>query len=334
MDYGSGYTAAYYLTIIDRDTWRDTGRVEITGGSISRVAEGLKNSAAINAREFTDEETWVRVYLDARQGDSAEHIPLITGITSTPERSYDGVLPTVNIQIYSVLKPLEDILLPRGWYAAAQANGAGVIAELLTATPAPVVIATDAPRLQEAIIAEEGETNLSMLEKVLTAINWRVRIHGDGTIEVTQRATEAAAFFDPVNADLLEPEITTTRDWFAIPNVLRATSGDLSATARDDDPDSPLSTVSRGREVWAEETAAEFNTGETLAEYAARRLKEQQQIAIKGTYARRFMPDVYPEDLVVLNYPEQGLNGVYTINSQNIDLSYAARTQEEVLKNE
>lgn len=332
MIWQKGYSATYYMTIVDPATWRDLSRVNITGGSIDRVSSGLLNSGTVTCKDWDRGETYVRVYLDTRQNDSSEHVPLITGLTSVPEKNIDGIIETYNVQIYSVLKPLEDVLLPRGWYAPAGADGAKVISDLMKVTPAPVEVTGEAPRLTEAIIAEENETYLSMTEKILLAINWRIRLKGDGTIELTDKASSVSINFDPVNADYLEPGISIERDWFSCPNVFRATSGNLSGIARDDDPDSPLSTVSRGREIWRSESASDFNTGETIAEYAARRLKEEQQYATTARYARRYAPDIYPSDIVYLRYPEQALQGAYVINSQSVALGYGARTTEEVIK--
>ena len=332
MIWSKGYSSSYYMTIVDPSTWRDLSRVDITNGSIDRVSTGLLNSGSVTVTEWDRGETYVRVYLDTRQGDSSEHIPLITGLTSVPEKQMNGVVKSYNVQIYSVLKPLEDILLPRGWYAPAGSDGAKVISELMKVTPAPVEVTGEAPRLSEAIIAEENETYLSMTEKILLAINWRVRLKGDGTIELTDKASSVSINFDPVNADYIEPDVSIERDWFNCPNVFRATSGNLSGIARDDDPDSPLSTVSRGREIWRNETASDFNTGETIAEYASRRLKEEQQFATTARYARRFVPDIYPSDIVYLMYPEQALQGAYVIDNQSVALGYAARTTEEVVK--
>lgn len=326
MRWDKGYEATYYMTIVDPLTWRDIGRLDITGGTVQRVPSGLMHSADIDTTAFEYGETWARIYLDARQGESSAHIPLITGLTSSPTVRHDGVRVSQDVQIYSVLKPLEDLLLPRGWYAGVNTNGADIIKTLLR-TPAPVEINGDAPFLAEPIIAEENETYLSMVEKILQAINWRIRLHGDGTIELTEKAANPIAHFDPAQ-DYIEPDVSIEADWFECPNVFRATSGNVSATAIDEDPNSILSVPSRGREVWKEETASDFNDGETIAEYAQRRLKEEQSYATTARYFRRYVPDLYPSDMVSLRYQE--IQGTYTIESQTIELSHSARTNEEV----
>jgi len=315
---------------MDANTWRETRLLEITDGSLSRSESGLRDSADITCINYNDKEQYIRIYLDVQQGGASDHVPIFTGLTSAPSRDIDGVLETNSIECYSVLKPAEDVLLQRGYYVPAEINGATVIKTLLSVTPAPVEVIGEAPSLQTAVVAEDGESHLSMVDKVLTAINWRMRILGNGTIQIMPMATEETARFDPFNADVIEPTLKITRDWYGCPNVLRAISDDLTAIARDDSVDSPLSTVNRGREVWEEESNVALNSGESIAEYAVRRLKELQQIETTASYTRRYDPNVLVSDLVRLNYPKQGLQGLYRIKSQKITLGYGCTTEEEV----
>lgn len=330
MEWNKGYSATYYMTHVDPVTWRDTGTINLTGGTISRDSSGLLQSADIDCIGYEHGESWVRVYLDARQDGSGVHEALFTGLATSPDDQIDGTRVDNAVQCYSVLKPAEDVVLLRGWYAPRGANGGAVIKQLLSVTPAPVEVADNAPSISENIIAEEGENRLTMIEKILTAIDWRIKIAGDGTIMVEPKATEPSAILDPITMDVIEPGIKVKNDWYECPNIFLAIDDDLTAIARDDSADSPLSTVNRGREVWMVEEGCELAEGETIAGYAGRRLAEEQQYEQTASYDRRYMPDVYPSDLIRLRYPAQGLDGVYEVANQKIDLGYAARTSEEI----
>lgn len=330
MDWTKGFSAKYYASIVDRYSWRDIERIEITGGEISRGDGDLRESADLDCIDFPAGEHYIRVYLDARQNGATEHIPLFTGLTSCPASDIDGVYITHSIECYSVLKPAQDILLERGWYAGAGRPGALIIKELLEATPAPVVIEGDSPALQSYIIAEDGETNLSMVNKILDAINWRIRITGDGIIHLQEKSRSVSAVFDTLENDSIEPQLTKERDLFDCPNILRVINGDDSVTVIDND--SELSVESRGRQVWSEITSVDLNENETLYEYAERKLKELQQVAETVSYDRRYDPGVLVGDLVELNLPAQGITGIYTIASQKVELAYGAKTTEEVTK--
>ena len=333
MDWSKGFSAAYYATFVDPATWRDLERFEITEGSISYTTDELRGSATVGAVGYEQgTENIIRVYLDAKQTGSAALVPLFTGYAASPSQVFNGGLETNSLDIYSVLTPVRDVILPRGWYAAAEIPGGILIKNLLAPTPAPVDIVDNSPALKEAIIAEDSETNLSMIEKILAAIDWRMRVSGDGTIHIMPKATSAVVTYDPLENDAIEPEIEITYDWYQCPNCLRAISGDLTAVAKDEDENSIFSIPRRGREVWMEDTDADLNEGETIEAYALRRLKEEQSIATQAKYKRRFHADLSVTDLVQLHYPEQGLEGLYKITSMSMELGYGCSVDEEVEK--
>ena len=332
MDWSKGFSATYYMSIVDPVTWRDVDRIEIKGGEISRSESELVESADVDCVRYDQSsERYVRIWLNTKQGGGrSSHIALFTGLATSPDRDINGTLTTNKVQCYSVLKPAKDVLLQRGWYAPAGMSGAFIVKDLLSIIPAPVKIEGSAPNLAQAVIAENGESHLSMAWKVLNAINWRIRIEGDGTVVLCSQADSVSAIFDPLSNDVIEPQITVEYDWYGCPNVFRAVMDDISAVARDDDPDSPLSTVSRGREIWMEETDCDLNTGETISQYAHRRLKEEQSIAMKVSYDRRFIPSVRVGDLIGLRIPAHKITGTFIVESHTVEIGHGARTSEDV----
>ena len=331
MDYSKGFSSTCYAAVVDPATWRDIGRIELTGGTVKRSTAELAESADIDCVAYDQTaERWIRIYMDTRQAGEGEHVALFTGLATSPDKDISGRLVTNSVQCYSVLKPAQDILLPLGWYAPAGYNGAELARTLLQVTPAPVEIEGISPALSNTIIAEEKETNLSMALAVLEAIIWRLRSTGDGTIQLLPMATEAEVGFDQSDYDCIETELEVSYDWFKCPNVFRAISDDLTAEVRDDDPDSPLSTVSRGREIWAQETNCDLNDNEGIGEYAHRRLKELQRVTESISYDRRLHPDLRVGDLVRIHYPVQRIDGIYRVDSQSIKLEANGKTSEEV----
>lgn len=331
MEWNSGFSAAYYATYVDPATWRDLERFEIIEGDINRSSSSLRDSADVTCRSYEPgTERWIRIYLDAKQEESGAHEALFTGLATSPETNINGNIKEYPLQCFSVLKPAEDILLSRGWYAPAGATGGEVIRSLLSVCPCPVDIAEGSPTLSQAVIAEDSETNLSMVDKILTAIGWRIRILGDGTVEVLPEATEPAETFDVLNNDVIEPAISLAVNWYDCPNCFRAIKDDMVGIARDDDPDSPLSTVTRGREVWQQDLSCDLADNESIADFALRRLRELQAEYVRVSYSRRFHPDVLVGDLVRLHYPAQGIDGIYKVAKQDINLDFGATTNEEV----
>ena len=48
MDWSKGFSATYYMSIVDPVTWRDVDRIEIKGGEISRSESELVESADVD----------------------------------------------------------------------------------------------------------------------------------------------------------------------------------------------------------------------------------------------------------------------------------------------
>ena len=331
MNWASGYIASYHACVVDPVTWADADVIELLSGSVSRTNSGLRESADISCVDYEyGSDRWIRIWMDPEQDGSHEHVALFTGLTSAPEKKIDGTVSEMTIQCYSVLKPAQDIYLPRGWYAAKGFIGAELVADLLSVGPAPVTFERGSPRLSQHIIAEDGETRLSMAYKILKAIGWRIRIEGTGEVHIGPYKEEPVAVFSALLNDQIEPNVTIKSDWFECPNVFRAVTDSGTATAVDEDPESILSTISRGREIWKEETSVKLNDGESLPAYAKRRLKELQTTSTETSYPRSYDPRVLVTDRIRLNYPVHNLVGIYAVESQKISLDHCGTTAEEV----
>lgn len=339
MNWTKGISASYFMTIVDPETWLDTESVKITGGSIKKTVSGLRESATINTSGYNiSKETWIRVYMIAKQGGGSERVPLFTGLASVPTDRRRGRVVSTTLECFSVLGHIDDVLLPRGWNAPVATNVLVLIRDLFKKVcKAPVYIEeVDEPPLlkDNAIVAEGGETYLTMIEKLLVVIEWRLKIGGDGTIYILPMAKDETVVFDSVGYDIIDTssDIGYEFDSTSCPNVFRAVMNDSYAIAKDERDDSPYSIQNRGREVWVEESNVSLSDKETLSDYAIRRLKELQNTTQTISYDRRFVPDIYPSDILRLNYPAQDLVGMFLITTQDIELSYGAKVTEEVTK--
>ena len=333
MDWSKGFSSRYYISVVDRYTWRDRRRLEIIDGTIKRETSDLRESADIKCVDYPyDTEQIIRVWLDAKQEGNSSHIPLFTGLATSPGREINGRLVTNTLECYSVLKIAQDVLLSRGWYAPKGINGGDLIKELLDVIPVEITVDANSPSIKSTIVAEDGENRLSMTDKILDLMNWRMTIDGYGNIHVRPYRKRAVSSFHAINNDVIEPSLSVEYDWYSCPNVYRAVSENSYAIARDNDPDSPLSTIRRKREVWVEDSSAQLQTNESLAEYAERMLKQEQRVSTIISYDRRFDPDINVSDVVNLNYPAQKIVGDYMVSSQTITLGYNAKTSEEVVK--
>lgn len=329
MDWSKGFSARYRIATVDPVTWADIGFLDFTEGTVTRSLDGLMQSADLTMTEDPGEK-WIRIYLDARSDSGGVHTAVFTGLTSAPGEDKHGRRSTFKAECYSVLQPCKDMLMPKGWSAGAEVPVDGIIAGLLRVSPAPFKSEMNAPMLTEPIIAEENETNLTMIHKILDAVGWHLRIAGDGAVMLTAGHDEPAASYSALDVDVVEKDVTRTYDWYSCPNCIRVTQNDSVSEARDDDPNSPLSTRSRGREIWAAESASGIGDAETLDEYAQRRLRELQSPGRAISYTRRYDPEVMPGDAVLLHYPAEHIQGLVRVSKQTITLGKGCRTQEEV----
>ena len=326
MNWNEGFSASYTYAIVDPVTWRDIETHDLVSGNVMKTTSGTMESADIEITEDPAEE-WVRIYLNATQGYDGAKEALFTGLLQTPTTEWEGTRKTHKANCYSVLKPANDVLLPRGWYAPAGASGARLAAELLGIGAAPAEYADASPTLASTLIAESKETNLSMARKILDTIGWRIRITGGGVIQILPAASERSAVLDPDSNDIVEVSVKDSFDWYSCPNVLRVVSGNAMAVARDDDPNSPYSTVARGREIWREETKNTLSASEGITEYAKRRLKEEQSPTRRLSYSRRYLPDILPGDIV--GFYHACASGEFKITSQKMELAFGGTIQEE-----
>lgn len=341
MDFSKGYSASFFGAYYNPVTEFEEGTFDIISGSINREESDLRQSANLVLKDYEGlNDQWIRIYMDAKQGSDSERVCLFTGLASCPSQSYTKGVLTTNVQCYSVLKAVSDIQLPIGWYAPAFANGALQIKNLLDGIPFPVYISDEVSTLKNAIVAEDGETKLSMIDAILYSMvsengktnkKWKLQIDGNGSVHLSPYSDEPVTIFSPTMDDVIESSFSVDRDWFECPNVFRVVDGDVMAIARDDEEDSELSTVSRGREIWMTESSADVAEGESIGEYAKRRLLEEQSRSEKYSYSRRFLPTVNQGDLVRVMYPE--IDGDFYVESQTINLGINVQTNETIYRN-
>jgi len=331
VNFSNGISAIYYAARVNPKTWSDAGEIEIVSGNITKNSTSdLVQSADITVHENIGTEEWIRVYMVAQQSGAKERVPLFTGIVSSPSRDIKGNYEVRKLDCYSVLKVAADILLPLGWFAPARTNGGELIKLLLSDLPCPVELDEGSPTIISSFVAGNNDSKLSVAQDIAEAINWQIKVNGDGSVRICPKPLTISGTFDNIENDIIETSVTDKRDIFSIPNVLRVTLDGAAATARDDDPDSIYSTVARGREIWAQEDA-KLAAGESLGEYAIRRLKEMQNPSRQVSYTRRFQPDVDVNDLVSIIYPKQSIGDVFRVKSQTITLSHGAKVKEEAI---
>ena len=127
-------------------------------------------------------------------------------------------------------------------------------------------------------------------------------------------------------------------DLYVVPNVVEVvystSAGCYYARAVNDNPNSPISTVSRGREIVYREMNPSLNGSPTenqTMEYAERLLKEMSTLECTVTYSHGYCP-VRLGDCVRLNYTRSGITGVKAkVISQSIDCGTSCKVTEKAV---
>lgn len=140
------------------------------------------------------------------------------------------------------------------------------------------------------------------------------------------------------NSSILYPDISIDHDLYGIPNVVEVIYDDkekyLISEKVNEDPRSPVSTVSRGRRIMHRVMNPSLHgeiTQDALDKYAEELLKTLSSIECSVTYTHGYCP-VRVGDCVRLNYTRAGLKDVKAkVISQSIDCSTGCSVSEKAV---
>lgn len=140
------------------------------------------------------------------------------------------------------------------------------------------------------------------------------------------------------NSSILYPDLTMDHDLYGIPNVVEVVystgSDTLSSRAVNDDPNSPTSTVSRGREIIyrvVDPDLVGIPTQNQINELAEQTLSNLSSIEYTITYSHGYCP-VRIGDCVRLNYTRAGINNIKArVISQSISCDASCKVTEKAV---
>lgn len=322
-------TFEYY--IVDPGTWKDKSILRnVKSCTITRDAEvDTLGSATIDINEPIGE-CYIRIYLITIQNGITEKHPLGTFIVQTPTESYDGKVSSVSMDAYTPLLELKENPPPIG-YSLLEDENIMEAAYLITRDNmrAPVVKTECNEKLYHDFVSETNDTWLKFVKDLIANAKYEFALDELGRILYSP--IQDTASLQPVhtyndgNSSILYPEITMNRDIYKIPNVVEVvySNGKNSYRARvvNDDPNSPISTVNRGREIIHRETNPSITGNPTesyIKDYATRLLKAKSSVEYTISYTHGYC-GTRLGDCVRLDYKRAGINYVKAkIISQNI----------------
>lgn len=313
-------TFEYY--IVDPATWKDAKKIEnVKSCSISRDSDaGTLGSASINITESVGE-CYVRIYLITIQNGTKERHPLGTFLVQTPSTSFDGKVRDLSMDAYTPLLELKETKPPLG-YSVMKGTNIMTIARQLTQenTRAPVVPASCDTNLFSNFVAETDDSWLTFLTDLLLNAKYSYDLDEMGRIlfapEQDTASLQPVWTYNDDNSSILYPSLNMDHDLYGIPNVVEVIyshgNGYYYSRVVNDDPNSPTSTVNRGREIIHRVSDPDLigdPTENQIDEYANRLLRELSSLEYTITYTHGYCP-VRVGDCVRFNYSRADLKNV------------------------
>ena len=319
----------YYT--VDPGTWKDVKKLDnVKSSSISRDLDvETLGSATIDIIDSLGE-CYIRIYLVTIQNGVTEKHPLGTFLVQTPSSSFDGKVRSVSMDAYTPLIELKENPPPLGYSIPKDANIMDMAYQLTGENARAPVVATTAPdSLHYDFVAEINDTWLSFISDLMINAKYHYDLDELGRILFAPKQDIASLqpvwTYDDSNSSILYPELTMDHDIYGIPNVVEviySKGGDyLYSRIVNDDVNSPISTVNRGREIIYRETDPSISGNPTqnqLNIYAENLLRDLSSVEYTIAYTHGYCP-VRPGDCVRFNYSRAGLTDVKAkVISQNI----------------
>lgn len=313
-------TFEYY--VVDPGTWKDIKLIDnVKSCTIKRDLEAeTLGSATLDINESVGE-CYIRVYLVTIQANLTEKHPLGTFIVQTPSSSFNGKVRDVTMDAYTPLLELKENPPPLG-YSLLKGDNIMELAYRLCReyTRAPVVETDCDTTLHYDFVSDTNDTWLTFLTDLIANANYVFALDELGRILFAPKQNTSS--LQPVwtytdnNSSILYPDVTMNHDLYGIPNVVEVvySNGDdnFYAIAVNDDPNSPISTVNRGRKITHRVTDPDIvgnPTQSQIKEYAEQTLRELSSLEYTLTYSHGYCP-VRIGDCVRLNYERAGITDV------------------------
>ena len=313
-------TFEYY--IVDPNTWFDIKKLDnVKSCTISRDSDvETLGSASIDVTDSVGE-SYIRVYLVTIQNGVTEKHPLGTFLVQTPSSSFNGKTRSVSMDAYTPLIELKEKQPPIGYFNKENDN---IMESAYMITKenvrAPVIKAECSDTLKSDFVSSNNDTWMTYISDLINNAKYELVLDELGRILFSPKQDIASLqpvfTYDDNNSSILYPDINMTHDLYGIPNVVEV----IYSSGRDyyhvrvvnDDPNSPISTINRGREIVYRETSPSLTgipTEMQLEEYARNLLRSLSSVEYTITYTHGYCP-VRVGDCVRLNYTRAGLTDI------------------------
>lgn len=329
MDWNQSYTATWRVFRVNRQTWADGELIDnIDEATVTRTADGemLESGSLDVTGEFATD--YYRIVMTAEQGGEVERIDVATLLFEVQKEDIDYGVSSYKVDGHSVLYPADTTTIVTGEYAPAGVDGVQYAKALLESAINAPVETEGSFTLNDHVVHEIGCSVLEAVWAVLDAGGYIIQIDGQGVVHIRPMPTEPALVLDNASAGLLLNGISREVDLSEVPNRYVVIDDDNITVATNDDPNSIISTVSRGYNVDMVDESPTLVNSETRGDYANRKLAENSVYKEESDYSREYAPGVYLYSLIRASI--EGLDGDYRVESQTLNCNNGITLSEKV----
>lgn len=336
IDYRKSYSAVWRVFRVDELTWQDA---ELIGGidsiQVTRSCSGnapmLESGTMTLTGDF--ERGYYRIVMHATQDVETGRVDVATLLCESNKdtRNYGTKQPSVTCN--SVLYPAYTQRILDGLYIPARADVVQFVAELLRGCLKAPVEVEGGFSISDFYWFDFGIRILEAAWEALDLGGYVMQIDGRGTVHIRPRPSTVALELDGANISLLDTKVQTDFNTSSVPNRYIAKSDTTVAVAVNDNPESDVSTVSRGYIYDEIDESPATVDNETLPQYAIRRLHElSTSISETRSYTREYWPDVYPFDIVKGSLDSIGIDGDMRVMNQTLKCGYGITVSEQAAR--
>ena len=321
-DWSASMQQTFEYYIVDPGTWKETKLLDnVKTCTINRDSDTeTLGSATIDVTDLVGE-CYIRAYLVTIQNGLRERHPLGTFLVQTPSSSFDGKIRSVSMDAYTPLLELKESPPPLGYSILKGQNIMEIAYQIAREhARAPVVPASCSDTLYTDFVANTEDTWISFLRDLIYNAKYEFGLDELGRILFSPKQDTASLqpvwTYDDSNSSILYPDISMDHDLYGIPNVVEviySNGGDnYYARVVNDDPNSPISTINRGREIVYRDSSPSLSGDPTelqIQEYAKQLLRNLSTIEYSVSYTHGYCP-VRLGDCVRLNYSRAGITDI------------------------
>lgn len=343
-DWSASMQQTFEYYVVDPITWRDTEKItNVKSFSVTRDSDAeTLGSASIDVTDSLGE-CYIRAYLITIQNGVTEKFPLGTFLVQTPSSSFNGKIRNVSMDAYTPLLELKENPPPLGYSLMKDENIMDIAYRLTREhVRAPVIETKCDTNLSYDFVADTNDTWLSFLIDLIANAKYSYGLDELGRILFTPKQDTASLqpvwTYNDDNSSILLPDFSMDHDLYGIPNVVEVVYsnnlGTLYSRVVNDDGNSPISTVNRGREIIHRVTDPELagnSSQRQIDEYAEQLLRNLSCLEYTVTYTHGYCP-VRLGDCVRLNYTRAGITDMKAkVISQSIKCTSGCQVTEKAV---